>query len=173
MKKLDYSTLFTLRSDGRYMGYYKDADGKRHALYDRDPQALYEKLQKSGEEKEPTFADIAEYWKDKKWEEYRSGTQGCYSAAYDRALDWCGNMLASEVQPSDIYAQLVSMRDNDYSRKSISTQRTIYNLIFQTAIVDKRFEKYVKLNPAAMVKLPSAIKKRIQEKRRKMMLWTR
>ena len=50
MKKPDYASMFTLRADGLYMGYWRDLDkdgkpkGKRHAIYDRDPEALYNKI---------------------------------------------------------------------------------------------------------------------------------
>ena len=46
-KKIDYSSLYTLRSDGRYMGYWRDAHGKRHAVYDRDPESLHKKIEEA------------------------------------------------------------------------------------------------------------------------------
>ena len=36
MAKTNFAKLFTLRADGRYQGYWKDRDGGRHALCDRD-----------------------------------------------------------------------------------------------------------------------------------------
>lgn len=38
MKKSKYSDLYTLRPDGRYQGYYRDAAGKRHVVNDKDPE---------------------------------------------------------------------------------------------------------------------------------------
>ena len=43
-KKIDYASMYTRRKDGLYMGYWHDESGKRHAMYDRDPEALYNKL---------------------------------------------------------------------------------------------------------------------------------
>ena len=45
-KKIDYASMFTLRADGRYQGYWHElVDGKpsgpRHTIYDRDPEKLY------------------------------------------------------------------------------------------------------------------------------------
>ena len=45
-KKPDYAALFTLRADGRYMGYWKDRAGKRHAI--DDPYLASKRLQKPG-----------------------------------------------------------------------------------------------------------------------------
>ena len=38
-KRIDYAALYTLRSDGRYMGYWHDSNKRRHAIYDRDRSA--------------------------------------------------------------------------------------------------------------------------------------
>lgn len=160
MKRIDYSKLYTLRSDGRYMGYYRDATGKRKALYDRDPRALYEKLAAANERAstEPTFADIADAWKTEKWDGFREGTRQCYKAALDKALEWSGDTLASQVEPSDIYELLCSLRSKDYSKKTLATVRTVYSVIYDAAIVDQRFTKWVRANPARSCSMPKGIK---------------
>ena len=38
-KKIDYASLYTLRADGRYMGYYRDQNGKRKCAYEKDVSA--------------------------------------------------------------------------------------------------------------------------------------
>ena len=49
-RKPDYASLFTLRADGRYMVFWRELDrngnpvGKRHAIYDRDPEKLFERI---------------------------------------------------------------------------------------------------------------------------------
>ena len=51
MRRQNYAGMFTLRSDGRYMGYWHELDrdglpkGKRHPIYDRDPEKLFQKIQ--------------------------------------------------------------------------------------------------------------------------------
>lgn len=42
-RKKVYS-LFTQRPDGRFQGYYRDAEGKRHTVCDRDPESLARKI---------------------------------------------------------------------------------------------------------------------------------
>ncbi|PKM72431.1 MAG: hypothetical protein CVU91_08510 [Firmicutes bacterium HGW-Firmicutes-16] len=39
-KKIDYKSMYTFRSDGRYMGHWHDNNRVRHSAYDRDPEAL-------------------------------------------------------------------------------------------------------------------------------------
>ena len=44
-KKIDYAAMYTLRKDGRYTGYWHDASGTRRAIYDRDAEKLYFRIQ--------------------------------------------------------------------------------------------------------------------------------
>ena len=48
-RKINYAALFTLRSDGRYMGFWHEPGkngkkGPRHPIYDRDPERLYNRI---------------------------------------------------------------------------------------------------------------------------------
>ncbi len=45
MKKTDYAKLFKQRSDGRYIGKYKDNAGTWHSLSDKDPEHLLKKIE--------------------------------------------------------------------------------------------------------------------------------
>ena len=74
MAKNKYASLYTLRSDGRYQGYYRDAAGKRHALCDADPEQLHRKLmEKQAAASAParvlTFRAVAESWENRHREE--------------------------------------------------------------------------------------------------------
>lgn len=42
-KTLDFASMFTLRKDGRYQGFYLDGNGQWKYVYDRDPERLYAK----------------------------------------------------------------------------------------------------------------------------------
>ena len=49
-KKIDYASMFTLRADGRYQGYWHElVDGKptgpRHTICDRDPEKLFSRIE--------------------------------------------------------------------------------------------------------------------------------
>ena len=75
-KKIDYAAMFTLRKDGRYQGSYVQ-DGKRSYVYDKDPEALYFKLQEAQKPKEVTFGEIAEMWKEEHWGKISLTAQLC------------------------------------------------------------------------------------------------
>ena len=154
-KKINYASMFTLRADGRYQGYWKDADGARHAIYDRDPERLYQKI---GQKESPpplTFKDIAEHWHDTVWEHYKDGTQSSYNASYRRALEELGDVAATDVQPYDISCHLKRMAKQKFSARSVKAQRTVYKLIYQTAIIDRNLGRQIKYNPAEQVPLPN------------------
>lgn len=158
-KQPDYAALFTRRKDGRYMGTYTDADGKRHAVYDRDPEKLWHKLNDPKPEVVLTFRDIAEKWHDAHWDELRRGTQSCYEAPYRRAIERLGDCPADKLMPSDIRAHLERMKEQDYSVRTIKAQRSIYHLIYRDAILDDEIGKEIRFNPADSVPLPSGAKR--------------
>lgn len=158
-KKINYASMYTLRKDGRYQGWYRDRDGTRHAVYDRDPERLHKKLQEKEAPPALTFRDIAEAWQDRCWDSYKDGTQSSYASAFKRALEEFGDWVASEIGTPDIFAHLERLKALKLSAKTIKTQRTIYNQIFQMAIADKTFGREITGNPAKECPLPSGLPK--------------
>ena len=134
MQKSKYAALFIHRSDGRYMGYWHDTNGVRHAVYDRDPEKLYWKIAEKEAPPQPTFAVIAEAWHDAHWEEIEEGTKSCYAAPYRRAVEEFGDRVASEIQPFEISAHLMRLKSQQYSAKTVRMQKTVYKLIYEHAI---------------------------------------
>ena len=149
-KKIDYASMYTLRKDGLYMGYWHDSKGTRHSVYDRDPEKLYLKIQEKESPTEPTFADIANAWHDKVWDSYRAGTLACYASIYQRTLDEQKERNASEITAADVAAHMQKLANEQLSAKSVKTLRTIYKLIYQNAIIDDYFSNWVTVNPAAL-----------------------
>lgn len=157
-KKINYAEMYTLRKDGRYQGYWRDADNKRHTICDRDPEKLYYKIIEKEKPKELTFKDIGEVWRDKCWPNFRSGTLGSYSSAYKRLIDLFGDTPAVELEPSDIYHHLLEMNSKRFSAKTIQLDKTIIKMIYQNAIIDPVLGKTVRRNPASDVRLPPKMK---------------
>lgn len=153
-KKYKYASLYTLRADGRYMGYWHDQHGVRHAIYDKDPDNLHDRIEAKESPAEPTFAEIAEAWHDKEWDSIRGGTKSCYEAPYKRALAELGDRIANEVTPYEIELHLKRLAAQKYSAKTVKTQRTVYKLIYENAIVDPELFRHITSNPAALVPLP-------------------
>ena len=79
-KKINYSTMFGKRKDGRYQGTWKDSDGKHHTICDRDPERLYKRIQEKEAPPVITFRTIAEAWQDAAWPKLREGTISSYKA---------------------------------------------------------------------------------------------
>lgn len=161
-KKIDYASLFTLRADGRYQGYYRGPDGKRRAVYDRDPARLHERLEALERPAPLTFRQIAEAWRSRTWGKIDAGTQVCYNPAYNRALDLFGDREAVSVEPFEIKAHLERMKDQDYSAQTIKVQRLVYRAIYRNAIVDEKMGREVRFNPATEVELPKKMKKPVR-----------
>lgn len=162
MKKIDYASVFTLRKDGRYMGWEVTEKGRR-AVYDRDPERLWHKLNDPKEPEPLTFAKIAEEWHDATWERVKKGTTACYGASYDRAVARFGDWLATEIGAYDITAHLEALKQQGYGSKTVKTQRTVYRQIFLHAINDEALGREIRYNPAADVPLPKNLPARERE----------
>ena len=156
-KRINYAAMFTLRKDGRYMGYYRDQDGKRCAVYDRDPEQLYHKLREKEAPPPLTFRALAETWEERSWDGYKDGTRACYASSLRRALDELGDRPAAEVGTPEIFAHLERLRALGFSAKTVKTQRTVYSLIYRMAVSDRILGRTVTSNPAAGCPLPSGL----------------
>jgi len=151
--------LFTQRKDGCYQAKYKDQDGKWRTIADKDPERLRDRVEAITSPKPPSFAEIAEFWKDKAYPDYEDGTISCYDPAYKRAIAFMADEQdATTVTPEKIKRHLEKLKKMDYSAKTISTQRTVYNLIYEAAIQRDEYYRFVKINPAKLVTMPKHIK---------------
>lgn len=115
MKKSKYAELYTLRSDGRYQGDYRDADGKRHSVCDRDPERLFRRIQEKKQEAmkpkpEITFRRVAESWEAQHREEIEVRTWNNYRPHLAQLLDTYGDLPFSQVEPADIVADLARLK---------------------------------------------------------------
>ena len=150
MKKPDYASLYTLRSDGRYMATYTDDQGRRRCVYDRDPEALWHKLNDPKEPEIVTFDKIADDWRDVHWEIVGYKTSEAYTAPLRRLKDHFGDTPAADVTPQAIFAFLSSLGKQKYSRRSVQMHRDILNMIYNRAIMSGA----VAVNPCAAVSMP-------------------
>lgn len=158
MKKPDYAAMYTLRADGRYMGYWRELDkygeatGKRHAIYDRDPEKLYRKIQEK-ENPEPvvlSFDAAADAWAEKHWARIGAKTAETYRAPLSRVKSEFSGDAASEVTAQRIQAFLAELGKQGFSRRSVQMHRDVLNMIFNDAILEGRLS----FNPVSAVSLP-------------------
>lgn len=158
-KKLDYSSLFTLRKDGRYMGYWHDGDGKRHAVYDRDPERLYQKIQEAENQppKEITFKDLALRWKNEHFDSLARSTQTSYRAPLERCIEEFGDTPVTDIAPEDIKRVMLEEKAKGYSYKHAAAKKSILKQIFDVAVIDKNIP--IAYNPATVITVPRGMKK--------------
>lgn len=156
-KKIDYTSMYTLRKDGRYQGYWRDTNGIRHALCDRDPEKLYQKLleKEAPEEEKPiTFKQVAEAWEREHREQIEVRTWKNYAPHMKTIYDLHGDKPFSEVTAMDVKAHLARAKAQDRSATVVRSIRSLYNMIFDYAVVNG----YAPYNPIGSVKLPKGLK---------------
>lgn len=146
--------MFSKRSDGRYQANYKDEAGHWKTITSKDPEKLYQKLQAINNPEPPSFSEIADFWERKAFPEYEEGTLSCYAPALKRAVERMDGKSATEVTPEDIKRHLVCLKDEGFSAKTVSIQRSVYRLIFREAIQNDQFYRFIKDSPADKVTMP-------------------
>lgn len=158
-KKIDYAALFTLRKDGRYMGYWRDRAGQRHAVYDRDPEALYNKIQeKENAGPEPvTFRQVAEKWEEDHVSGLARSSQTTYRAPLRELIEEFGDIQISEITPADINRVMLSEKAKGYSYKHAAAKKSLLKQIFDAAIIDEDIP--VSINPVSSVSVPRGMKR--------------
>lgn len=153
-----YSSLYTLRKDGRYQGSYTDDTG-RHYVYDRDPKALHEKIKakksQTNETHVVTFRSITDEWERAHRVEITDRTWKNYEPHVKDILDMHGEKPITEMEAADVANDLAKAKAKGYSATIVNTRRSIYRMIFDFAIV----QGHIKYNPATSVKLPKGVKR--------------
>lgn len=153
-KKIDYASMFTLRSDGRYMARYTDEKG-RHCVYDRDPEKLYHKLLSIQTKKEPNFREIADDWETQHREEITERTWKNYEPHFKDIVARHGDKQISDVTALDIINHLTIAKAKGYSATVVNSVRSIYRMIFDYAVANE----YAQYNPVTSVRLPKGLKR--------------
>lgn len=115
------------RKDGRYV-LTRVIDGKSVTVYGKTKEEVYNKLETRKREKErsKTFSELVELWKDAKWDSFAYGTQNCYRSALMRAVDDFGDVPNDEVTPQMVQRLIDEMIAQNYSAKSVKTQKNSY-----------------------------------------------
>lgn len=155
MKKINYASMFTLRKDGRYQGYWRDEKGKRHALCDRDAERLYNRI-KEKEEPHPTlFSDIASAWESAHRERVTERTWKNYAPHLSDMVDRYGGMGIEEITAQLVSEDLRSAKARGYSATIVKTRKAIFTQALDHAVA----EGILPYNPALSVRLPRGLPK--------------
>lgn len=152
-KKIDYASMFTLRKDGRYQGYYRDEDGKRKAIYDRDPESLYRKIQEKESPTVVTFSVAAESWEEAARENITERTWINYKPHYERLVSVYGDIPIADITGFEVTRELQSAKAKGYSRTVVNTVRTLFNNILNHSVA----KGWIPYNPATGIRLPKSL----------------
>ena len=154
MKKLNYAAMFTLRKDGRYMGYWHD-DAGRHAIYDRDPQRLYERIKEKETPSKTTLSDVMELWEDAHREAVQPRTWMNYAPHVEEIKTLYGQTPIDELTAFDVAQDLLAAKAKGYSYTVVNSRRCIWRMVFDFAVG----QRLIPYNPALSVKNPKGLQK--------------
>lgn len=162
MKKQNYAEMFTLRSDGRYQGYWREFDrngkpikGKRHYVYDRDPERLYHRIQELESPKKRTLKMVADEWENIHRDEVTERTWKNYAPHLENIISLYGDQPIEEITAFDVSQDLQSLKAKGLSHTIVNQRKSIWNGIFDYAMG----QRDIPYNPAMSVKLPKGLKK--------------
>ena len=130
----NYAKLFTKRKDGRYRATYTDSNGKIKYLYDRDPEALWKKLQEAQKPRQITFRDAAVAWETEFRETCNVRTWTNYKPHYESIVDKFADSPILSITTVDIIQDLQRAKAQGYSRTIVNTRRTLFNNILNYAV---------------------------------------
>lgn len=141
-------------------GYYritKTINGKTHYFYGKTRAEALRKCDAFIERKDSLyFKDVAEEW----WEHHSSSlahnSLRNYTSAYRRAVDEFGDMIITEIVPSDVSKYIRLLADQGFADKTIRTQLGILNMIFKYGI---NYRDINMINPARDVVVPRGLPK--------------
>lgn len=156
-RKKVYS-LFTQRPDGRFQGYYRDAEGKRHTVCDKDPEELARKIRAkeaaaARSPAEPSFRSVAEAWEAAHRQEIEARTWNNYRPHYLDLLDRFGAEPFGSIEAADVAADLARAKARGLSYSVVNSRRSIWRMIFDHAVVMGA----ARYNPVNSVRLPKGL----------------
>lgn len=145
------------RADGRYQRR-KTINGKSVMFYGRTLAEIDEKIAayELRVNHPATFREIAQKWKDARWDKLSITTQQGYKKAYDRAVEYFGDKYAAEITAPEVKHYLKYFIDRKYALKTVQAQKGIISTIYNYAIS----EGFVKDNPTKDVTIDRGLPKK-------------
>lgn len=149
------------RKDGTYQEKIKLSSGKYKYFYGKTKAEVLKKLQQFTEEEErgALFRDVAEQW----WEEHEAkvahSTMRGYKARFDNAIETFGDTPIKNITTGHISAMILGLSRKKYSKKVVSTQLNVLNMVFDAAVIDG----HIKFNPCTSVHVPKGLPKKKRE----------
>lgn len=153
MRKSDYAKLYTLRSDGRYQGKYKDSKGKWHSVCDTDPERLFKRIAEKENPQPPTFAEVADEWSRERFDVLSYKSVEAYKPCLNRILSHIGERLITDIETVDINGMLRLLASKGYAKRTVQMHRDIASQIFNYAIA----HSMTRYNPCDHATMPKGL----------------
>lgn len=155
----------TKRKDGRWQYKFSPGNGKKPIVFysslsdqKKAEKEIVRKVSayKDKEEHGETFAAVADSW-NSEYRETHSELNYCKSlkASYERIVKHFGDMYIKNISPSDINQFICILKSKKYSKKTISTHKSILNMIFTHGIIANE----ITINPVDAITLPTGLPK--------------
>ena len=152
------------RADGLYqisVSVTERGEKKRRYFYGHTQQEAKRKMMDWQEKRAAgrSFAEVAEEWRGKHWEEISAGTQTCYAPALKRALSDFSGVGVRDVAPLDVKRAVDAMASQGYARHSVGIYLSLLRQIFDYAILSQDLT----VNPAETVRVPKGLASHTRE----------
>ena len=157
-KRADGRYCRKIKINGKFIFFYSSESTEKQAIRDIERQLLeYKEKEKSGK----TFAVVADEWDT----EYRTKIPDVnyrknIKAAYEYIVRYFENEYIKNITAIDIYNFIQLLIKKGYYKKTIANYKSILNMIFQYAVLNR----YVQFNPVSDIRLPN----NLPQKRREM-----
>lgn len=146
---MNYAKLFTRRKDGRYCASFME-NGRRRYLYDKDPEALYHKLEAARHPTPLRFGQLVEEWKEAHGAAVGWKTAESYIAPCRRIVGEFGEDLPEEITAAQLQAFLSALGKRGYARRTVQLHHDILSMVFDACIL----RGVVTTSPMAAVSVP-------------------
>lgn len=162
-KKLNYASLFTLRPDGRYQGFWHELNadghpkGKRHVLCDKDPERLYKRLQEKETPRRMTFAEVLDAWERTHRDEIKDRTWANYAPHVEDIKSLYGTRAVEDITAFDVVQDLLTQKAKGLSFTVVNSRRCIWRMALDYAVADPQIR--LPYNVAIGVKNPKGLAK--------------
>lgn len=143
------------------MGYYHELDkdgqptGPRRAIYDRDPERLYNRIREKETPARRTLRAVAGEWEAQHREEIKPRTWANYKKHLSEILDAHGDRDIESFSSADVNQDLLAAKARGYSYTVVNTRRSLWRMVFDYAIA----QRDLAYNPALSVKNPKGLQR--------------
>lgn len=143
----------TKRKDGRYQESLT-INGKRKYFYGHSKREVLQKIREYKEQYESgtRFEDVADAWWEAHERTLSPGTVKSYTPALRRAKEYFDTTI-DDIDPSDIYQYLDSLKRKQYSQKSVRNHYMVLNQILRYAVETG----FLASNPARDISIPKGL----------------